>query len=143
MLMYLGRLNNCLLSHLHLIRGRIVFFFFQYTVIKDPLNISFVNLSWPRAHNPYSPHISEPTSFHFSSENLVICQELSSKGFSYYLDYKIIFQLRLFLNFNHEIFILFFIVILLLLLLLLFYHHYYYYIYYYYIFIQIFAPYKL
>ena len=35
-------------------------------------------VSWPQVHNPYSPHISQPISFNFSSENLVICQELSS-----------------------------------------------------------------
>ena len=32
--------------------------------------------SWPRAHNPNSPHISEHISFDFSSENLVFCQDL-------------------------------------------------------------------
>ena len=102
MLMYLGRLNNCLLSHLHLIRGRIVFFFFQYTAIKDPLNISFVNLSWPRAHNPYSPHMSEPNSSILVQRIWLSVKNFHPKAFrttqiirSYFsLDYFLILTMR-------------------------------------------------
>ena len=36
----------------------------------------FEYFSWPQAHNPNSPHILEHISFDFSSENLVVCQDL-------------------------------------------------------------------
>jgi len=39
-------------------------------------NKRFEYFSWPRAHNPNSPHILEHISFDFSSENLAVCQDL-------------------------------------------------------------------
>ena len=63
-----------------------------------------VYVSWPRAHNPNSPHISEPISFHFSSENLVIRQELSSTLISISVEERGNNELR-FLTFISEMFL--------------------------------------
>ena len=81
---YLQLFGNTICISVQKIRGKIVCFgkctdslkvFKIFLSVKSNNRYSEI-FSWPRAHNPNSPHIFEHVSFDFSSENLVVCQDL-------------------------------------------------------------------
>ena len=81
---YLQLFGNTICISVQKIRGKIVCFgkctdslkVFKIFLSVKSNNRYSENFSWPRAHNPNSPHIFEHVSFDFSSENLVVCQDL-------------------------------------------------------------------
>jgi len=76
--------GNCICISVRKIRSKIVCFgkcgetlkIFKIFLSVKGNNKCFEYFSWPRAHNPNSPHILEHISFDFSSENLAVCQDL-------------------------------------------------------------------